>query len=88
MAAPKGHPKYGGRGKGTANKLTASVKEMIEGALSEVGGRHYLVQQAQENPTAFLTLVGKLLPKDMNVNGNLTLDIHAAIVERARQQSE
>ena len=35
---------------------------MILGALSDVGGRAYLAQQAQKNPTAFMGLVGKILP--------------------------
>lgn len=29
MAAPKGHPKYGGRQKGTANKATQGFKEAV-----------------------------------------------------------
>lgn len=34
MAAPKGHPRYGGRKKGTVNKITADVKALarIHGA--------------------------------------------------------
>lgn len=35
---------------------------MILGALSDVGGRDYLARQAEENPVAFLGLVGKVLP--------------------------
>ena len=38
--------KTGGRQKGSTNKTTAELKEMILGALSEVGGQAYLVQQA------------------------------------------
>lgn len=62
MAAPKGHARYGGRKKGTPNKNTAEVKEMILQALSNKGGVKYLERQADENPTAFMTLVGKVLP--------------------------
>lgn len=62
MAAPKGHKRYGGRQKGTPNKLTGTVKDMVLTALSEVGGVEYLKQQAQANPTAFMTLVGKVMP--------------------------
>lgn len=58
-----------GRGKGNVNKTTAAIKEMIEGALQEAGGQEYLVKQAKENPTAFLTLVGKILPRDINHGG-------------------
>lgn len=52
----------GGRQKGTPNKLSGTLKEMILGALTEAGGMDYLVQQSEDNPTAFLTLVGKVLP--------------------------
>jgi hypothetical protein len=68
MGAPKGtRPPAAGKGrkKGTPNKVTADLKAMIEGALQDAGGRAYLVAQAQENPAAFLTLVGKILPRDI-----------------------
>jgi hypothetical protein len=35
---------------------------MILGALSDAGGREYLHRQADLNPAAFMTLVGKVLP--------------------------
>ena len=52
----------GGREVGTPNKLTKALKEMILGALEDEGGQEYLRAQARENPTAFLTLIGKVLP--------------------------
>lgn len=58
----KGDPKRGGRKKGTPNKLNADVKAMIVGALNAKGGQKYLERQADENPVAFMTLVGKVLP--------------------------
>ena len=54
--------KTGGRVKGTPNKVTKELKDMILGALDDAGGQAYLFDQAKENPTAFLTLVGKVLP--------------------------
>ena len=51
-----------GRLKGVPNKNTAALKDMILGALSDVGGRAYLAKQAEENPGPFMTLVGKVLP--------------------------
>lgn len=51
-----------GRPKGVPNKTTAALKDMILGALDNKGGVAYLEKQADENPTAFLTLVGKVLP--------------------------
>lgn len=55
-----------GRPKGALNKNTVAVKDMILGALNGAGGMDYLKRQAEENPTAFLTLVGKVLPLDVN----------------------
>jgi hypothetical protein len=66
--AGKGQPKTGGRSKGTTNKVTADVKAMVLDALDQAGGVGYLLTQAQSNPNAFLTLVGKVLP--MTVAGD------------------
>ena len=57
-----GAPKTGGREKGTPNKATTALKEMILGALSDAGGQQYLARIAAEQPAAFLTLLGKVLP--------------------------
>ena len=54
--------KTGGRKKGTPNKLTGAVKDMVLQALGNAGGVDYLEKQAKENPTAFLTLIGKVIP--------------------------
>ena len=68
MAAHIGHEKAGGRVKGTPNKANAEIKDMIRGALDDAGGRAYLTQQALDNPVAFMGLLGKILPKDINAN--------------------
>lgn len=70
MARPKGTPKTGGRVKGQPNKNTTQIKEMILSALSEAGGVEYLTRQAEENPTAFMGLVGKVLPMQVNHGDN------------------
>ena len=70
---------------GQANKLTADVKAMILAALDQAGGTQYLLTQAQSNPNAFLTLVGKVLP--MTVAGDpanpVRTSIEVAFVERS-----
>ena len=58
-----------GRPKGVPNKTTTALKEMILTALNQAhadGAIGYLQEQASANPTAFLTLVGKVLPLDVN----------------------
>lgn len=64
----KGLKTGGGSRKGKPNKLTADVKAMVLSALDKAGGVDYLLTQAQSNPNAFLTLVGKVLP--MTVAGD------------------
>lgn len=52
----------GGRQKGTLNKVDQSIKDMIVGALCAVGGVEYLARQAEQNPVAFMGLVGRAMP--------------------------
>jgi hypothetical protein len=70
MARPKGIPKTGGRQKGTKNHVTAAVKECILQAFHQVGGVAYLARQAEQNPTAFLTLLGKIVPTEVVADVN------------------
>ena len=55
--------------KGTANKIPAALKDMILQALADAGGTSYLVTQARENPNAFLSLVGRVLPLQVKDGG-------------------
>lgn len=63
MTFKKGEIKPG-QGKRGPNKTTVELKDMILGALSQVGGIEYLAERAADPRTAsaFLTLVGKVLP--------------------------
>jgi hypothetical protein len=69
-----------GRPKGAVNKSTKAIKDMVIEALNGVGGVDYLQSQARDNPTAFLTLVGKTLP--LQVAGEMS---HAVKVSGALQ---
>lgn len=51
-----------GRPKGAKNKMSGQIKDMVMTALGNVGGVAYLERQADENPQAFMTLVGKVIP--------------------------
>lgn len=62
-----GNPK--GRPKNSPNKITGEVKAMVLEALANAGGVAYLEQQAKANPTAFMTLVGKVLPLQLSGEG-------------------
>ena len=60
--AGKGRPKTGGRPKGGRNKTTALIKDMVIKALEQAGGVDYLVEVSKDNPAAFCTLIGKVIP--------------------------
>jgi hypothetical protein len=70
MLFQKGQPRpqNAGRKAGSKNRITKALKEMILDALDDAGGQAYLARQAVENPAAFLTLVGKVLP--LTVHGD------------------
>lgn len=67
-----------GRVKGTPNKITKALKDMILGALDDAGGQEYLAARAKDNPAAFLTLVGKVLP--LQVTGDKDAPLQIQIV--------
>lgn len=58
-----------GRPKGVPNKMTTEVKQMILEALDQAGGVSYLVEKADSHPQAFLSLLGKVLPLQVNGSG-------------------
>ena len=59
---------------------------MILGALDAAGGTDYLAQQATRNPSAFMALVGKILPRDINANVNIN-EALADRIKAARERS-
>lgn len=73
-------PNRAGRPKGSLNKTTAAIKTMVETALTQAGGVDYLVRQADEQPVAFMGLVGKVLP--MQVDATHSGEIVAQVVFR------
>lgn len=58
-----------GRPKGSKNVVPAALKDLILGALEQVGGQDYLAEQARKNPVAFLSLVGRVLPVQVKEGG-------------------
>ena len=83
-------PPKGGSRKGIPNKNTAAIKDMIDQALREAGGVEYLKTQARDNPSAFLGLIGKILPKDISVTGadggNVVIEVIKTIVDPSKNR--
>lgn len=91
MAFKDGHKKVGGRKKGSTNKVPAKLKEAILEAAERAGNKRgkegavsYLEAQADDNPVAFMGLLGKVLPMTVageGENGEITLTLKAPWME-------
>jgi len=51
-----------GRPKGSKDKLTREVKQLIEGALIKLGGVDYLVRIGKKRPALFVRLLERIIP--------------------------
>lgn len=51
-----------GRPPGAQNKISATVKMMVLGALAKLGGESWLIRQAKKNPTAFMQMLRQVMP--------------------------
>ena len=84
----KGAVKQGGRVKGTPNLVTMELRAMVLKALEKVGGVDYLVQQSEENPVAFMSLLAKSMPKEVSIDLSAQVAIQHKIVGVAVKAKE
>lgn len=67
-------PEGAGRKPGVPNKWTTSVKDALEEAFQELGGVPSLVQWGRREPGEFYKVWSKLLPRNIEIKGTLTLE--------------
>lgn len=58
-----------GRPKGAVDKGNAMIRELIVQALDDLGGVQYLTNTAKSHPAAFLSLLGKVMPIQVEGGG-------------------
>jgi hypothetical protein len=82
----KGGP---GRPKGLRNKVTVNLKTAVEEAFNQLGGAKWLVRLARREPAAFASLLGKLLPKavELGFDGSLDVNLYQERLENARKKA-
>lgn len=70
--------KTGGRRKGTPNKVTADVREVITAVASRLGGTERLLDWVKEDPLNerlfWSSIWVKVLPKEVHVDGKIGLE--------------
>lgn len=74
-----------GRPRGKTNQRTADIKAAIHEAFEKLGGATYLARVGREKPDVFCALVGKLIPRDMQLTSEIgpqLADILREIAER------
>ena len=84
MAAPKGHPRYGGRTKGVPNRVTREIKGMAQGYGPEaLRCAVKIMRKKTATDQAKLAAVGIILDRaygkppqsqDVNLNGDLHIE--------------
>lgn len=74
-----------GRKKGVPNKTTRLLKEAIIQAAVDAGGEGgligYLTEQAKTSPTAFMSLLGKIIPLQVTDDTNDALRAKGLAIE-------
>jgi hypothetical protein len=86
MSGRGGKRRGAGRKRGVPNKLTAHIREAVENAFSAVGGEDYLVKVAKKDPRTFCTLLGKILPTQ--VDAQVDQPIQYTIVTGVRRADD
>lgn len=68
---------------GAKGNKSNELKNMILASFIDkrVGGIDYLVKQAEENPTAYMGLIGKVIPKEVE------MEVRRSIFEQADDES-
>lgn len=74
---PRGGKRDGaGRPQGALDKNNKQLREMILEALDKKGGVTYLAEKADSHPQAFLSLLGRVLPTQLQ--GDPNAPVHVA----------
>lgn len=88
MAAHGGKRKGAGRPKGSGDQITKNMKEAIREAFERAGGVEYLVMVANEDHKTFCGLLGKITPKELEIDNKVTVLDNPVDIPDARAKNE
>jgi len=81
----KKNPTKSGRKKGTPNKFTGQLRQIVLDAAANAhpsGVQAYLQQQAKKNPRSFMQMLTKLLPTEVTGKDGSPLEV--ALIQKAQ----
>jgi len=75
-----------GRPKGSKNKFSQFKNDLMK-AYEKNGGLKWLTEWAKDNPTEFVSIVSKMLPKEINVkqSGEITVTHQSETISRVNE---
>jgi hypothetical protein len=68
-----------GRPKGSLDKGNALIRELIVQTLDDLGGTQYLSDVAKSHPAAFLSLLGKVMPVQLEGAGGGAIQMERVV---------
>jgi hypothetical protein len=88
MAKAKGSPKTGGRKKGSRNKMTVEIKEVINKLVNCINNDldeiYNGVKEDQKN--VLVNFLGKIAPKDLNIKAEVKSSPMSEEIKKLREQ--
>lgn len=65
----------GGRPKGSPNKTSKDTRQTILNTFTKLGGEKFMLEWAKQEPTEFMKIYAKLLPREEKVTMDATVAI-------------
>lgn len=87
MQERKGKRKYKGKKRQARLDVVKIVKYALE-ALDRAGGVEYMTRLANDKPLAFLALLGRMVPRAMELRIDNRISIDALVLQQARVAAE
>lgn len=79
QAGQSGNPK--GKKVGTKNKTSHAAAQAVLDTLHDLGGATWLKGLAKSDTKAYCMLLGKILPKEMKIEGSVAVDFSKTLQE-------
>ena len=73
-----------GRPVGSKNKMT-KVKDAVFNVFHDLGGEEFLKEWALKNPTEFMKIASKLIPKDIHMEGEFTTTFLDVLIDASKE---